>query len=93
MTEATRKVDNGKLVKVRVDDEVRVLGDFFMHPEEEIETLERVVEENMEADADTLTKAVESFLREESVELLGVGPRDVAETAVEARDSDGGEDV
>jgi len=91
MTEATRKVEGGKLVRVQVEDGVRVLGDFFMHPEEEIEALERVVEEDIDADAEGLTEAVEGFLSEEDIELLGVEPRDIAETAVEARDAEGGE--
>jgi len=90
MTEATRKVEGGKLVRVQVEDGVRVLGDFFMHPEEEIEALERVVEEDIDADAEGLTEAVEGFLSEEDIELLGV-ERDIAETAVEARDAEGGE--
>lgn len=87
MTEASKKVDGGKLVKVRVDrDGVRILGDFFVHPEEEIDGLESVVEEYVDEEPEEIADAVEGFLREEGVELLGFSARDVAETAVKARD-------
>ncbi|MFW5983951.1 MAG: hypothetical protein ACOCRA_01980 [Halobacteria archaeon] len=85
MTKATRKVEEGKLVEVRVKEgNVRVLGDFFMHPEERITGLEKVVAENVDGGVEPTHRAVETFLREENVELLGIDACDVAETAVEA---------
>lgn len=82
---ASRKVEDGKLVEVRVGDNIQVLGDFFMHPEERIGDLEKVVAESIEEDADVIQDNVERFLREEEIELLGVDERDLAEVAVEAR--------
>ena len=46
MLEANYKVPGGKLVKVKLDvssgkiNQVRILGDFFLHPEETILTIE-----------------------------------------------------
>lgn len=86
MPEASRKVEGGKMVKVSVeDDDVYVTGDFFMHPEEEVESVEDVVADNLADGVDELEDAVRSYLDGNDVELLGVSPRDIAELAREAR--------
>ena len=84
MTRAKKKVEGGKLVEVRVEDDLRVFGDFFMHPEEEITRLETVVAENVADGVEPTREAVEAFLREDNIDLLGVDADDIAETAVEA---------
>jgi hypothetical protein len=93
MRESSRKVEDGKLVKVRIDDGVTLLGDFFLHPEESVEGLEEVIAAHIHEDTEDIAESVEEFLREQNAELLGIDADDVAETAVEARESDGGKDV
>lgn len=84
MTRAKKKVEGGKLIEVRVEDDIRIFGDFFMHPEEEITRLETVVAENVDDGVEPTREAVETFLREDNIDLLGVDADDIAETAVEA---------
>lgn len=86
MAEATRKIDGGKMVRTRVNGgEVTITGDFFMHPEEAITDLERVVERNLDSTRQGLEEAVKEFLKESGVELHGASPHDIAVTVVEAR--------
>lgn len=84
MSEAKRKVEGGKLVKVRVDDDVRILGDFFVHPEESIDGLEEVVERSIDEGVDALADEIEMFTRSEDIELLGFDAQVLAEVAKEA---------
>lgn len=87
MGEASRKVEGGKMVKVEVaEGDVDVTGDFFMHPEEGVGSLEDVVAENLGCDAGEIQDALTDHLESAGVDLLGVSARDVAELAVEARD-------
>lgn len=87
MGEASRKVEGGKMAKVEVEDgDVDVTGDFFMHPEEEVGSLEDVVADHLGSDAEEMETALESFLESEHIDLLGVSAGDIAELAVEARD-------
>ncbi|MDY7081161.1 MAG: hypothetical protein SXQ77_01835 [Halobacteria archaeon] len=91
MGEVSRKVEGGKLVKIRVDtdngDGVTILGDFFMHPEDRVEGLEKVVLEKVDSDVDEIEEAVRGYISEEDVELVGISSRDIAEVVVEARAS------
>jgi len=90
MAEAKRKVEGGKLVKVRLEGgDVRILGDFFVHPEDSIEELERVVERCIGDDADALKDEIEGFARSEGVELLGFDAQVLAEVAKEAYEKEG----
>lgn len=74
------------MVKVRVDDgDVKVTGDFFMHPEEEVDSVEDVVADHVDGDVEEIERAVEDYLETYGVDLLGVSAEDVAELAVEAR--------
>ncbi|MFB6282309.1 MAG: hypothetical protein ABEK59_00020 [Halobacteria archaeon] len=94
MTVVSRKVSGGKYVEVEVSDgDVEVYGDFFMHPENEIEGIEDVLEERLETDAEEIEEGLQVYLEENDVELLGADPGDVAELTVKARDQneDGGE--
>lgn len=74
------------MVKAQVrNGEVTITGDFFMHPEEAITDLEQVVEQHVDAAPTELQTAVQNFLDEDGVELLGASAHDVAHTVVEAR--------
>ncbi len=74
------------MVKVSVEDgSVSVIGDFFMHPEEEVEGIEDVVAENIDREVDEVEEALRSYLEVNDVDLLGVSPMDIAELAKEAR--------
>lgn len=85
MGEASRKVEGGKLVKVKVEGtEVTILGDFFMHPEESIEGLERRLAEIIDSDTETIESEIRDHFEENGIEFLGASPRDIAELVSEA---------
>ncbi|MDY6780471.1 MAG: hypothetical protein SV760_08000 [Halobacteria archaeon] len=91
MEEASKKVEDGKSVRVRVDVEdveVEVFGDFFMHPEEAIANLEEVLKDDIRKRVDEIADDVENYLEDENVELLGVSAEDIADCVAEARERD-----
>jgi lipoate-protein ligase A len=81
MGRALLKVKGGKLVKAQLTQKedkiqnIRITGDFFLHPEETINELEQALigkplkEEN-------LLQTVRNLLHKKNVTLLGVAPED-----------------
>jgi len=66
---AETAVEDGRLV------EVKITGDFFMHPEEAIEELEEALTGLLAADA-SIEKAVEGFFGKRTILLIGASPGD-----------------
>ncbi len=83
MRTAELKVKGGKLIRIRLltrnkrIEKVEITGDFFLHPEETIDTLEIALQGRM-LDAD-LGKSISAILKENSSVLLGASPEDIAE--------------
>jgi len=84
---AELKVPGGKLLRAfttlregRIE-EVRITGDFFMHPEDALEDLEAAL---AGADFKALAEAVERFFAGRKVEMFGVGAEDFAEVLLKA---------
>ena len=83
------KVPDGKLVKITMDFEdekivkVKIMGDFFMHPEEKIEELEKELV-GVELVKETLTDKVGKFL--ENVDVFGVDGEGFAEAIMRCKD-------
>jgi lipoate---protein ligase len=75
---AIYKVPNGKLLKISLeksDDniitELKIMGDFFVYPEEDIEELEKqLIGSAFEESA--LTERANTFLQKHKTELFGV---------------------
>jgi lipoate-protein ligase A len=86
---AQYKVEGGKLVKVELkleDDkikEVKIMGDFFLHPEELIEELEKTLE-GSELNEEVLADYIKTFIIKNEAVLLGVTPEDFAKCIVMA---------
>ncbi len=89
MGKAQYKVEGGKLVKVQLrfeDDKikkVKITGDFFLHPEELIDELEKKLE-GSELNEDVLTDHIKAFIKINKAVLLGVTPEDFAKCIVMA---------
>lgn len=94
MLRAEYKVEGGKLIKVQLTKQnnkigsIKITGDFFMHPEEAIESLERSligcpIEETV------LASTIRNFISEKEVVLLGATPEDFAKCIVKAGGSSG----
>ena len=74
------KVPEGKLIKVWLEVcgntliDIRLTGDFFIHPEEWIASLE---DELKGTSMDDMPSAVREKSGEENVQLVGIGPEDI----------------
>jgi hypothetical protein len=83
MGKSVMKVENGKLIKTFLDygggriNEVRITGDFFAHPEEGIEALERELA-GTELKRDVLEARISGSLRRNGVVLFGADPESLA---------------
>ncbi len=83
---AERKVKGGKLVRVKaavqgeVLAEVRIEGDFFVHPEEGLAKMEAALEGLPASDVlNSSEKALTETMEREDLTVIGFAPRDVAE--------------
>ncbi len=86
MGEGSKKVSGGKMVRVRVNDEVEILGDFFMYPEQGIDELEVFLEQVDCDGVEKLSLKLEDYMRDRGIDLLGVSAMDIAEVYLEAVD-------
>ena len=83
MGKATYKVKGGKMIKISLGEsggkirEVKITGDFFLHPEELIEELEETLVGKPLNEQD-LAKAIRSLLKDRDATLLGASPQDFA---------------
>jgi lipoate-protein ligase A len=81
---ATEKVPGGKLLRVKVDfdekiSDVKITGDFFLHPEEGVSDLERCMvglsrEESESRIAERISKVVE----QKKLQLIGIDAASIA---------------
>lgn len=89
MLRAEYKVEGGKLIKVQlcIDNGkikgIKIMGDFFMHPEEAIENLEKSLI-GCAFDELKITENIKTFIRTNSVTLLGVSPEDFTKCILKA---------
>ena len=85
MKQAIYKVPGGKLLKVfvRLDgsslSEVKITGDFFIYPEESIDTLESAVR-GMKLEKTPLLDALNACVETEDLELFGVTTESIVHT-------------
>ena len=92
MLEANYKVPSGKLIKVKLNissekiAQVRILGDFFLHPEETILTIEESLIGN-NADENSIERTIERILNESDAILIGATAADFSKTIVMAWES------
>lgn len=89
MREASYKIPGGKLVKVKISitsgkiDQVRVMGDFFLHPEETIQ----VIEDSLigcKEDENSITVVIEQVLNKSKATLIGAAASDFSKTIMMA---------
>jgi len=83
---AKQKVPGGKLLAVKLDysdviEKIEILGDFFLHPEDLLQKIEKSlvgihVDESEQAIAEKLKRVVET----NSIELIGITPEAIAQT-------------
>jgi lipoate-protein ligase A len=90
------KVPGGKLVKIRLTygptiENIRILGDFFIHPESAIQKLEaKLTGLKSNLSEDELAAVLEEARRSEGAEMIGVDPKSIAH-AIKMAIKNGGE--
>ncbi|MHA1964539.1 MAG: lipoate protein ligase C-terminal domain-containing protein [Candidatus Thorarchaeota archaeon] len=93
MPESSYKIPGGKLVKVKLTitsgkiTEVKVLGDFFLHPEETIHTIEDSLIGST-ADEPSLELTIFQSLIDSEATLIGATAADIAKTIMMAWDAE-----
>lgn len=73
------KIPNGKLLKISLDynkntnyiNNIKITGDFFVHPEEAIELIEEELI-NVKLDKIKLFETIQSVIDENNIELIGL---------------------
>ncbi len=91
VSHAERKVRGGKLLRVSVDRQadlirsVKITGDFFIHPEEDLEKLEEAARGLPLNRPDKLEEAFHRVVRENGTQILGFSIEDLTELMREAR--------
>jgi len=89
MGRAEYKVPGGKLIRARVEVEggrisgIRITGDFFLHPETDLEALERRLL-GVEVAPESVREAISTFFEERGTIPLGVSPEDFVKVVLEA---------
>lgn len=87
---ATYKVPGGKLLRIDLTyensiDAVKLTGDFFLHPEEALETITSALcALALPLDADEAIQQVEAALAAQNAQLIGATARDIVHTLGEA---------
>lgn len=99
MQQLIYKVPNGKLLKIFVDIEqdastgvrtirdIKITGDFFMHPEEKIILLEEALKGET-LDRDKLIKKLEEIFSREKIEIFGADAESIVQTILTAYHSE-----
>jgi len=86
------KVPGGKLLKIflEYDDKIRkikITGDFFMHPEESLDKLEKELI-GLKLDKEIILIKVDEFLKKKNVKLFGLESKDIVEGILKCKNSD-----
>ncbi len=89
MKKAIYKVPNGKLLKIFLEDAdgkitlIKITGDFFMHPEENIEKLEKALA-GTELNEKNLTDKINEFLNSSPTTFFGLDVISLVSTILNA---------
>lgn len=90
MKKAIYKVPNGKLLKIFLEDDagkivsVKITGDFFTYPEENIEKLEAALA-SCELSKEALAGKIEDFLRATPTNFFGLDAESLVSTILNAK--------
>ncbi|MAG47824.1 hypothetical protein CL617_04415 [archaeon] len=87
---ASKKIVNGKLVKVIVDydnkiNKLEISGDFFIHPEESIKDIENsLLNLEVNIENEIIVNKLKDFIESNKIEIIGFQEEDLAELIKEA---------
>ena len=87
---SSQKVKEGKIVKVEVEvDDVikklRITGDFFLHPEEVLDDIEKSMTGlKKDVSFDTIVLKIQNIVKDHNTQMIGISPESIAEVLREA---------
>jgi hypothetical protein len=87
---AEQKVRGGKLVSVELEysdriESVKILGDFFLYPEEVLYKIEKsLIGIDVSSTKEKISDKIGKVVSEEGAELIGMTPEAIAETIIMA---------
>ena len=87
--ESSYKIPGGKFVKIKLEIslgkivDVKILGDFFLHPEETLQKIEDSLVGSTAVET-TIENAISRILTESDATLIGATARDIAKTIIMA---------
>ena len=82
--QAKQKVKEGKVVKVEVDcdnviNDIKITGDFFIHPEDILDEIEKsIIGLERSASIETITSNIKSRIADRDVQMIGISPESIA---------------
>ena len=85
-----QKVKEGKVVKVEIEcneliRNVRITGDFFIHPEDILDDIEKsIIGLERSASIETITSNIRSRIADRDVRMIGISPESIALLVSEA---------
>lgn len=84
------KVPNGKLIKISLEKKdniiqnIKITGDFFIHPEDSIEKLEKILK-NVFFDEKAIITRLNAFFHSENVVAIGFNPHTLTKAIILAK--------
>lgn len=81
---ASEKVEGGKLVKIKVEFNgkvryVQILGDFFIHPEDSLENIEKgLVGVSVNESEENIINKIKEIVHSDNIQLIGITPESIA---------------
>jgi lipoate---protein ligase len=88
--EIAKKIPNGKMIRLKIEagdiiTTIKITGDFFLHPEESIDAIEKnLLDMPINASAEEFAKKIHQSLQTEHAAFIGVTPEDIAGAMVES---------
>jgi len=83
MRRSVYKVEGGKMIKVELTEKdgkikkIKIMGDFFLHPEDLIEEIETILI-GSPLEEGSISSSIKAFIEKRGATLLGATPRDLA---------------
>lgn len=90
ISHTSRKVREGKLVKVEVECDsvirkIKITGDFFLHPEEILEKIEKsMLGLKKDADMEAIASEIRKIVEAHGAQMIGISPESMALVIKEA---------
>lgn len=84
--EAKYKVPGGKLICAKLKygeyiENVEILGDFFLYPEELLNKIEEsIVNTKADSSEEEITKKIKTAIDKNKIEIIGITPESIAKT-------------